>query len=322
MAIESTCSADGGDDDDDNNLSTLTENSLCVSSTSVLTKCPNNIVLPPSIKLHGKGLYSSNIVVTTPITSSTTTQRTKSPPSIVMDNSAFSFSSWAAALDQSNEVKNGKIYDACQSMDSYPYDEPLQGTTATTTKIGVPGFPDFAWNDDSTSNGASSNDASAAAAGLSNWEARRRLESILAAASSSNNSSNVTRRNHQQQLRRLKRLRRKSINLAVRGSHRHVARHLQEEATLNNEEECRALVVWKPSRLSKNKIHRKNQRGVKGTWHRSFPRLETIAEHYPSSSSTYNNNNTSKLGLEDSIEKKKEQRALLDLQTGMQYLGL
>ncbi|KAG7337559.1 hypothetical protein IV203_019814 [Nitzschia inconspicua] len=303
---------------DEDELSTLTETSLHISTSSDVTKCRDDLILPPSLPLHEKSSFTNS-----------------------NHEENFEYNK----MDESSSSSS--------SSSIYPYDEPQPSATCT----GVPGFPDFAWNNDSnddnrngvqersnTGDGITTT-TTTTNAGLSNWEARRRLDSILAASS----LGSVTRRNHhqQQQRRRLERLRRKAVNMnknimTVRTTDSH-SRH--PFIMMEDDTDCRAVVVWKPKpyhtrgqqschQITKNNWIRKTKRSAvkyKGwrrqqqqqqqqRFHRSA-RLETIAEH-ESEGKTNNIINTSRLGLEERFRFKREQHDLLDLQTGMKYLGL
>ncbi|KAG7343907.1 hypothetical protein IV203_021915 [Nitzschia inconspicua] len=348
---------------DEDELSTLTETSLHIStsssssSSSDITKFRNDLILPPSLPLHGKGLYAAtatNILCT--LTHSTfdnsllqEQQQQQQQPLPTMDSKYDKYSEKEPYFTHSNHEENfehNKMDESSSSSSSifYPYDEPQPSATCK----GMPGFPDFAWNSDNNDNdcigvheGSKTGEGITTAttttnAGLSNWEARRRLDSILAASS----LGSVTRRNRHHQLRRLERLRRKAVNMnknimTVRTTNSH-SRH--PFIIMEDDTDCRAGVVWKPyhtkrqqscHQITKNNWIRKTKRSVvkyKGwrkqqqqRFHRST-RLETIAER--ESECNTKKMNTSKLGLEERFRFKREQHDLLDLQTGMKYLGL
>ncbi|KAL3923217.1 MAG: hypothetical protein SGARI_006267 [Bacillariaceae sp.] len=231
----------------------------------------------------------------------------------------------------------------------FPFHEPPPPVPPTKTPTsylsvgGVPGFPDFAWADDDDETRHRSNRVD----DNNNWQERRRTESMFLAASiptmtKSGVQKASTRLEHSRSLRKLRKLRRKSVNLAVRGSKRH--RRLLEAMEVDGKDkystvdhDTETTIEWERERSGaakgteryrtqcrnrrKNHIH-KVKKSVRGWRHDFHIRRFELARNGGSNNTAKPLVNTSKLGQDDFAKRNRQQRALNDLQREMSYLGL
>ena len=312
------------DDADMQQLSTLAESNLCISLQQEVTTCQELAVLPTTTH---KEMYSGEV----PAISSISEEEYNRTADLV-----------------------GRLAMETQAQ-LHPFDEPPPVAHPTPSSYlsvgGVPGFPDFAWADDNgmTTQQSNSNNKSPCDT-FSNWQERRRMESRLlaAAATPAMTKGGVkkasTRLEHARSLRKLRKLRRKSVNLAVRGSKRH--RRLFEEmevdgkdkySTVDHHDDSETTIEWERERSGtakgteryraqscnrrKNHIH-KVKKSVRGWRHDFHIRRFELAKNGGGDNTTKAVSNMSKLGQEEFAKRNRQQRALNDLQREMSYLGL
>jgi hypothetical protein len=298
------------DDNDMQHLSTLLAGpSLCLSVQPQDVTSCSSSCVLPTT--HGKEIYSGKL------------------PTILSPDNKNDYHTLVADI--------GKL-----AMETFPFDEPapvmlLPDLNAAADSVA--GFPDFAWTENTP---------------CSDWQERRRLESILAAAATPVMTKTGVqhasmRLQHQQSLRRLRKLRRKSVNLATRGSKRH--RRLLEAMEVDGKDKYyhhsvidhdnETTIEWERERSGtakgaqryqtqcrnrrKNHIH-KVQKSVRGWRHdfhkRRFELTKGGGAADGHDDNTFVSSNTSRLGQEDHAKRQRQQRALNDLQREMSYLGL